>query len=103
MAEDRTREFAKRDPTWRIEAVIHDGSWYTVRKWAKLSKVKDNDIHEWIENNKEKTDLIHMNDSYRLGYDEIIRWYEPDLLTVQIFLQTQLTHYSAALSAHLFL
>lgn len=81
MAEDRTREFAKRDPTWRIEAVIHDGSWYTVRKWAKLSKVKDNDIHEWIENNKEKTDLIHMNDSYRLGYDEIMRWYDdqPDI------------------------
>lgn len=81
MAEDRTSEFAKRDPTWRIEAVIHDGSWYTVRKWAKLSKVKDNDIHEWIENNKEKTDLIHMNDSYRLGYDEIMRWYDnqPDI------------------------
>lgn len=81
MAEDRTREFAKRDPTWRIEAVIHDGSWYTVRKWAKLSKVKDNDIHEWIENNKEQTDLIHMNDSYRLGYDEIMRWYDdqPDV------------------------
>lgn len=81
MAEDRTREFAKRDPTWRIEAVIHDGSWYTVRKWAKLSKVKDNDIHEWIENNKEQTDLIHMNDSYRLGYDEIMRWYDnqPDI------------------------
>lgn len=81
MAEDRTSEFAKRDPTWRIEAVIHDGSWYTVRKWAKLSKVKDNDIHEWIENNKAKTDLIHMNDSYRLGYDEIMRWYDdqPDI------------------------
>lgn len=81
MAEDRTSEFVNQDPTWRIEAVIHDGSWYTVRKWAKLAKVKPKDIEAWIDENAETTNLIHVDDSFRLGYDEIMRWYnaQPEL------------------------
>lgn len=79
MAEDKTRDFLERDPKWRIEAVIHDGSWYTIRKWARLAKVKDKDVREWIDNDDEN--LIHVDKSYRLGYDDVMAWYDkqPDI------------------------
>lgn len=75
MIIDKTDNFASKDINWRIEAVIHDGSWYTVPKWAKLAKTKKNDIEEWIRKNSEKVNLIHVNKSYRVSYSEIMDWY----------------------------
>lgn len=60
---------------FRIEAVIHDGNWYDFAKWKKVAKVKNEALEEWIEKNK---DILIESElgSYRVGYDEIIKWYK---------------------------
>lgn len=69
------KKFNAEEPIWRIESVIHDGSWYDVEKWARISKVSEEEIRKWISNNESK--LIKSNlDSYRVGYDDIVNWYE---------------------------
>lgn len=75
--EDRTAEFKKRPPEWRIEAVIHDGSWYDVPKWARVAKVKPDVLKEWIKKNQRVFHLIksEQGESYRVSYDEVIDWY----------------------------
>ena len=72
---DRTKEYPLREPIWRIEAVIHDGSWYDVKKWARVAKVQPEDIESWIRDNRQEVGLIKLEESYRVNYDEIIRWY----------------------------
>lgn len=72
---DRTDEFLTRDPIWRVEAVIHDGSWYDVAKWARMAKVKPEVVEEWIKVNRQPLNLIKLEQSYRVNYDEVIRWY----------------------------
>lgn len=72
------KTFNAQSETWRIEAVIHDGNWYDIGKWMKVAKVKDEaSLFNWINDNKNI--LIKSNlDSYRVGYDEIIRWYKQE-------------------------
>lgn len=74
---DRTDEYLTRDPDWRIEAVIHDGCWYDVKKWSKVAKVKPAYLEDWIKKNKRKMSLIRSErgHSYRVSYKEVIRWY----------------------------
>ena len=68
-------EWKKRPLKFRIEAVIHDGQWYTFDKWKRVALVKDeNDLLDWIYNNQDI--LIKKDESYRVGYDEVIRWYK---------------------------
>lgn len=60
----------------KIDAVIHDGQWWTIDKWAKLAGVKNNEIY-LIENYiKENPLLIKNGKSYRYSADEVLRWYE---------------------------
>lgn len=69
------KEFNKKDKVWRIEAVIHDGNWYDVNKWKRVAKVSEEEIYAWINDNEDiliKSDL----DSYRVNYDEIVKWYK---------------------------
>lgn len=74
---DRTDEFKDRDPDWRIEAVIHDGCWYDIKKWARVAKVKAPYLESWIKSNRRRIGLIRSQrgHSYRVSYKEIIRWY----------------------------
>lgn len=74
---DRTSEFKERAPEWRIEAVIHDGSWYDVPKWARVAKVKQDFLNDWIKANESKFNLIRSEKgaSFRVGYDEVLDWY----------------------------
>jgi hypothetical protein len=72
---DKTENFTEKSPDWRINAVIHDGSWYTVGKWAKLAKVKKPIVQKWIEDNSDSVSLINVDSSYRVGYDEVMNWY----------------------------
>lgn len=69
--------FAQQDETWRIEAVIHDGNWYDKTKWAKISKVNITKIDDWVKRNE---DILIKSDinSYRVDYDEILRWYKKE-------------------------
>lgn len=80
---DRTAEFKSRPPEWRIEAVIHDGSWYDVPKWARVAKVTQDDLNQWILKNKRKVHLIQSDEgeSYRVSHDEVLKWYKmnPDI------------------------
>jgi len=72
------KRFNEKDPLWRIEAVIHDGNWYDFKKWKKIAKVKeDKTLSDWIENNKDILIKSESN-SYRVNYNEIIRWYEQE-------------------------
>lgn len=75
--QDKTKEFKKRPPIWRIEAVIHDGSWYDVKKWARVAKVKPDEIEAWIKKNRKSSHLIKSEngESYRVSYDEVLNWY----------------------------
>lgn len=69
------KEFNARDKDWRIEAVIHDGNWYDFNKWRRVARVKDFELQEWIDNNIDKL-IVSDQGSYRVSYEEIIRWYE---------------------------
>lgn len=84
---DLTNDFKNKDELWRVEAVIHDGSWYTIKKWAKVAKVKEDVVKEYIANNvpSRKNDKFEkLNDSYRAKYDEIIHWYSlQDDITIE--------------------
>lgn len=75
--EDRTADYKARPPEWRIEAVIHDGSWYDIKKWARVAKVKPDVLEDWIAKNKKVFHLIRseIGHSYRVSYDEVLRWY----------------------------
>lgn len=59
---------------FRIEATIHDGQWYNKKKWLSVAKIKDEAIlDDWID--KHKDILIISKDSYRVGCEEVLRWY----------------------------
>lgn len=75
-------KFNSESPEWRIEAVIHDGNWYDFEKWKKVSKVKDSELNSWIEKNREKL-IVSEQNSYRVGYDEIIAWYQKEELDLE--------------------
>lgn len=76
------KQFNAQDDIWKIEAVIHDGNWYDPEKWAKVAKVDEKTLLAWIEDNKDI--LIESGlGSYRVGYDEIIRWYEQEGIDVE--------------------
>ena len=90
MNEEKTRnearqlrkEFNARSPKWRIESVIHDGSWYDIPKWAKVAKVDEDDIREWIKNNGNNLIKSRLN-SYRTKYEDIINWYEKEGIDIE--------------------
>lgn len=67
------KQFKGKDKLFRIEAVIHDGQYYNIEKWAKISLVENKDIEEYIKNNKNK--LIKLNESYRMPLAQIFDWY----------------------------
>lgn len=74
-------EWKERPLKFRIEAVIHDGQWYTFDKWKRVALVKDeNKLLDWIYENKEI--LIKKDESYRVSYDEVIRWYKEQNLSL---------------------
>ena len=65
---DFVKQFKKYPITFRIEAVIHDGQWYTPEKWAKVAKCTLEDILNFI---KETNYLIFNKGSYRVNKEEI--------------------------------
>lgn len=67
------QSFLSKPPKFRIEAVIHDGEYYTIEKWAKVALVSVEEISVFI---KETDYLIHKNSSYRTDLKEIKRWYD---------------------------
>lgn len=67
---------------WRIEAVIHDGNWYDIEKWKKVSKVPLETLEEWIEENEDKL-IKSEQGSFRIGYDEIVKWYQEQDLNIE--------------------
>lgn len=68
-------KFGKQSKDYRISAVISDGQWYTKDKWAKVAKVKEEDIEEWLENNQD-TIIISEHGSIRRSGKHCIEWYE---------------------------
>lgn len=70
-------DFNSRTDEWRIEAVIHDGNWYDIDKWKRVARVKTEVLERWI---KENDDILIKSElgSYRVNYDEIIKWYEKE-------------------------
>lgn len=75
-------DFNSQDSVWRIEAVIHDGNWYDKEKWIKVAKVKEEELDKWMFENK---DILIESEigSYRVGHDEIIRWYEQEGIDIE--------------------
>ncbi len=76
---DFVKQFKKYPITFRIEAVIHDGQWYTPEKWAKVAKCTLEDILNFI---KETNYLIFNKGSYRVNKEEIERWYSENKLDI---------------------
>lgn len=65
---------------FRIEAVIHDGQWYTLEKWAKVALIKDLTIlKNYI---KTHPNIIAENGSYRTSYNNIIEWYNKNNIDI---------------------
>lgn len=80
-SDELKEKFKKKDKKYRIEAVIHDGQYYTIDKWAKTSLVNKKDIVEYINSNKEK--FIMCNDSYRVSVEEIEKWYSNNDIEIE--------------------
>lgn len=72
-SEELVKEFKGRNKQFRIEAVIHDGQYYDIDKWAKIALVKKEDILDYIDKNKDK--LVVTNNSYRMPLYCIYDWY----------------------------
>lgn len=68
-------QFNSKDSTWRIEAVIHDGNWYDIGKWSKVAKVDQEELKDWIKQN-ENILIKSSLGSYRVNYNQIIKWYK---------------------------
>ena len=77
------KKFNSKDEVWRIEAVIHDGNWYDIEKWAKVARIKDRQVLlDWIKKNEDILIKSEQN-SYRVGHDEIVKWYEKEGLDIE--------------------
>lgn len=83
---DLTESFYDNDVNFRIEAVIHDGEWYDFKKWLRVSKAKEEELIKWIDEHEDI--LIKSLDdvSYRVSYDEVIRWYKEKNIDVTTML-----------------
>lgn len=83
-----TKKFSSFPPLFRIESVIHDGQWITVKKWAKQAKVSEEDIKDYIEKTPELIPLYSLDHkkniitSFRLPGDKIQEWYDENHLNL---------------------
>lgn len=76
-------EWNEYTPEFRISATIHDGQWYTKEKWKKVAKLKKIEIlDDWIEKNKDILIFHDNNNSFRVSYDEVIKWYKENNLDI---------------------
>lgn len=81
----RKNNFYKQPVNKRIEAVIADGQWYFFDKWRKVSKVTEEELKNWINDNiddiiidkakksNKNKDEIHV---YRVNAQWIKKWYK---------------------------
>lgn len=68
----------KESPSFRIEAIISDGMWYSFSKWKRLAQVTDEELQEWIDRATESGDLIQSKTgakSFRVGHEYIKDWH----------------------------
>ena len=81
------KEFKKRPSLFRIEAVIHDGQYYDVKKWARVALVTIEEIEEYIEKHKnyliEKLNVKTNTYSYRVSCKQILEWYSKNNLEIK--------------------
>lgn len=74
-----TRAGLKKEPTtFRIEAIISDGMWYSFSKWKRLAQVTDEELQAWIDQALESGDLIQSKTgakSFRVGHEYIKDWH----------------------------
>lgn len=73
------KSFREQSPTFRIEAIISDGMWYSITKWIRLAKVSEEELREWIDAALADGRLIQAESgakSYRLPLEEIYAWYD---------------------------
>lgn len=83
----------KESPSFRIEAIISDGMWYSFSKWKRLAQVTDEELQEWIDSSLESGDLIQSKTgakSFRVGHEYIKDWHRehgaPDNMQLLDFL-----------------
>ena len=76
-------EWNEYTPDFRISATIHDGQWYTKDKWKKVAKLKKIEVLEdWIDKHKDILICHPNNNSFRVSYDEVIKWYKDNNLDI---------------------
>ena len=82
----RKNNFLKQDIGKRIEAVISDGQWYFFDKWRRVAKVKEEELNEWIKENKDHLIIDKATtrvkgvptevNVYRMDSEWILDWYK---------------------------
>lgn len=68
----------KESPTFRIEAIISDGMWYSFSKWKRLAQVTDEELQGWIDESLSSGELIQSKTgakSFRVGHEYIKTWH----------------------------
>lgn len=68
----------KQSPTFRIEAIISDGMWYSFSKWKRLAQVTDEELQEFIDDSLNSGELIQSKTgakSFRVGHEYIKEWH----------------------------
>lgn len=86
-----TRKDLKNLPaSFRIEAIVADGMWYSLPKWRKFAKVTEEEIQSWVDEKLASGKLLQSPTgakSYRYPYEEVCNWHEANGLAVgeQIF------------------
>lgn len=83
----------KESSTFRIEAIISDGMWYSFSKWKRLAQVTDEELQGWIDDSLKSGDLIQSKTgakSFRVGHEYIKDWHRehgaPDNMQLLDFL-----------------
>lgn len=72
------KEFAKLEEEFRISAIVADGMWWSIEKWARQAKVSEDTLRQWIAEHMATGELVQSATgarSYRFPLESIKAWY----------------------------
>lgn len=73
------KTLAQQPVTFRIEAIVSDGMWYSLSKWQKMSNVTEEELIDYVDDALEKGIIVQSPTgakSYRMPRESIENWYK---------------------------
>lgn len=89
--------FKHQSEEFRIGAIISDGMWYSIPKWRKAARVKEETLREWVDTKLSTGELVQSPDgtpSYRFPKESMEQWYESNAVPLRSMNNVQLLDFS---------